>query len=113
MRLLVISVFALVFAELAVAHSGGTDRYGCHAGSRPYHCHGDGSPSRGGDEPSSLKEKEAGCDIKGNIGRGGERIYHVPGGQYYSRTIINTSRGERWFCSETEARAAGWRRALR
>lgn len=21
------------------AHSGGTDKYGCHAGSRPYHCH--------------------------------------------------------------------------
>ena len=27
----------------ADAHSGGTDAYGCHAGSRPYHCHGGGS----------------------------------------------------------------------
>ena len=24
-------------------HSGGTDEYGCHAGSQPYHCHGGGS----------------------------------------------------------------------
>ena len=23
----------------ADAHSGGLDRYGCHAGSKPYHCH--------------------------------------------------------------------------
>ena len=25
--------------KTAFAHSGGTDKYGCHAGSRPYHCH--------------------------------------------------------------------------
>ena len=24
---------------------------------------------------------------------------------------INTSKGERWFCTESEARAAGWRRS--
>ncbi len=53
------------------------------------------------------------CRIKGNIGRDGRRIYHVPGGQYYDRTRIDTSRGERWFCSESAARAAGWRRSRR
>ena len=53
------------------------------------------------------------CRIKGNISRSGKRIYHVPGAQYYDRTRINTSKGERWFCSEAEARAAGWRRAKR
>ncbi len=26
-------------------HSGGTDANGCHAGSRPYHCHGGGTPA--------------------------------------------------------------------
>ncbi len=52
------------------------------------------------------------CRIKGNISDSG-RIYHVPGGYYYDRTRINTSAGERWFCSEAEARAAGWRRARR
>lgn len=53
------------------------------------------------------------CRIKGNISRSGKRIYHVPGAQYYGRTRIDTSKGERWFCSEAEARAAGWRRAKR
>jgi endonuclease YncB( thermonuclease family) len=51
------------------------------------------------------------CDIKGNVSRKGERIYHVPGQKWYSRTRITTSKGERWFCSEQEARAAGWRRS--
>jgi endonuclease YncB( thermonuclease family) len=48
------------------------------------------------------------CPIKGNISRSG-RIYHLPGGATYDRTLIDESRGERWFCSEDEARAAGWR----
>ena len=52
------------------------------------------------------------CAIKGNISRNG-RIYHVPGAEHYDRTRIDTSKGERWFCSEAEARAAGWRRARR
>ena len=52
------------------------------------------------------------CRIKGNISRNG-RIYHVPGGKYFRRTQIHTSKGERWFCSEAEAREAGWRRSKR
>jgi endonuclease YncB( thermonuclease family) len=52
-----------------------------------------------------------GCDIKGNINSKGERIYHVPGGRSYANTAIDTARGERWFCSEAEARASGWRPA--
>jgi endonuclease YncB( thermonuclease family) len=55
----------------------------------------------------------SGCRIKGNISRSGERIYHMPGQRDYERTQINTAQGERWFCSEAEARAAGWRRANR
>jgi hypothetical protein len=54
------------------------------------------------------------CVIKGNISIGsGERIYHVPGQQDYQSTIIRPEYGERWFCSEGEAQAAGWRRAGR
>lgn len=53
-----------------------------------------------------------GCDIKGNVSiNSGERIYHVPGQRYYSETRIRPEYGERWFCSEAEARAAGWRRS--
>lgn len=54
------------------------------------------------------------CNIKGNISYyGGQHIYHMPGQEYYSETRINLLKGERWFCSEAEARAAGWRRARR
>lgn len=48
------------------------------------------------------------CLIKGNISQNG-RIYHVPGSPSYDSTKIDESKGERWFCSEAEARAAGWR----
>ncbi|NJK72650.1 MAG: thermonuclease family protein [Synechococcaceae cyanobacterium SM2_3_60] len=52
-----------------------------------------------------------GCAIKGNINREGERIYHTPDSPWYDRTVITPSQGERWFCTEAEAQAAGWRRA--
>jgi len=53
---------------------------------------------------------KSGCAIKGNIsGRG--HLYHVPGMRSYEATRINTRKGERWFCSEAQAKAAGWRRA--
>jgi endonuclease YncB( thermonuclease family) len=56
--------------------------------------------------------KSGDCNIKGNVSvNTGERIYHVPGGKYYNPTIISASKGERWFCSEAEAQAAGWRRS--
>lgn len=52
------------------------------------------------------------CDIKGNISvKNGDRIYHMPGQKYYAETRINAGQGERWFCSEAEARAAGWRKS--
>ena len=50
--------------------------------------------------------------IKGNVGfDSGERIYHVPGGEFYEEAVINPSYGERWFCTEADAIAAGWRRS--
>ena len=52
------------------------------------------------------------CRIKGNISSGG-RIYHRPGQENYAATGIDEARGERWFCTEAEARAAGWRAARR
>lgn len=50
-----------------------------------------------------------GCGVKGNVNARGDKIYHMPGSASYEETVIDESRGERWFCSETEARAAGWR----
>lgn len=51
----------------------------------------------------------AGCPIKGNVNRDGARIYHAPWSPWYDRTKIDEAAGERWFCNETEALAAGWR----
>jgi endonuclease YncB( thermonuclease family) len=50
-----------------------------------------------------------GCPIKGNISRKGEKIYYTPWSPWYSRTKIDEDKGERWFCDEAEALAAGWR----
>lgn len=52
-----------------------------------------------------------GCAIKGNISSHGH-IYHMPWSPWYDRVKIDEARGERWFCSEAEALAAGWRPAL-
>jgi hypothetical protein len=61
----------------------------------------------------AAQEAPDGCPIKGNINREGERIYHTPwGSQWYERTKITEASGERWFCDEAEALAAGWRAPL-
>lgn len=68
----------------------------------------------GGVSLDSLKAMApgSGCNIKGNISiETGERIYHVPGQTYYRETVISPRYGERWFCSEAEARRAGWRKS--
>jgi len=57
---------------------------------------------------SAKQEAPEGCPIKGNITANG-RIYHAPWSPWYSRTSINPGKGERWFCSEADAVAAGWR----
>lgn len=49
-----------------------------------------------------------GCPIKGNV-NGGKRIYLLPWSRGYERAKVSEGRGERWFCSEAEARAAGWK----
>jgi endonuclease YncB( thermonuclease family) len=53
----------------------------------------------------SARASEA-CVIKGNRNSRGEWIYHLPGRPYYAQT-----RAEEMFCTEEEARAAGYRRS--
>jgi hypothetical protein len=54
------------------------------------------------------------CNIKGNVSiESRERIYHIPGQWDYVSTNIRREYGERWFCSEDDARDAGWRKAGR
>jgi micrococcal nuclease len=56
-------------------------------------------------EDNSLTEN---CTIKGNINSSGEKIYHVPTGVFYDRTIP-----EECFNTEKEAEAAGYRKSKR
>ena len=49
-----------------------------------------------------------GCAIKGNITKNG-KIYHMPWSPWYAQIKIDADKGKRWFCTEAEALAAGWR----
>lgn len=62
--------------------------------------------------PEIVRTSRGGCVIAGNVSANG-RIYHLPGQRDYASVRIDPSRGERWFCSEAEARAAGWGAARR
>ncbi|KAG2493941.1 hypothetical protein HYH03_007871 [Edaphochlamys debaryana] len=62
----------------------------------------------GGDPPPPCPTGPA---VKGNISAKGEKIYHVSGGRYYDSTRIDLKDGEKYFCSEAEAVAAGWRKS--
>lgn len=58
-----------------------------------------------------VSDAKVSCKIKGNINQEGEKIYHMPGQRFYSFTIIDTKSGEKWFCSENEAKKKGWRKS--
>lgn len=60
-----------------------------------------------GFDASSFDQQDSQCLIKGNINREGDKIYHVPSGRYYSQT-----NPEEWFCSEKEAKQAGFRKSM-
>lgn len=48
------------------------------------------------------------CIIKGNISLDtGNKIYHLRGMEDYESTVIDSFKGEKWFCSESEAIANG------
>lgn len=60
-----------------------------------------------GFDSDAIEETEPGdCDIKGNISRDGNKIFHLPGSHSYEQT-----NPEEWFCSEQEARDHGFRSA--
>ena len=54
----------------------------------------------------------SGCPIKGQVA-GTARTYVLPWGPDYERVRVNPTRGGRWFCTEAEAIAAGWKVAGR
>ncbi len=70
----------------------------------------DGAEGRPSERASAAPPpRRARCAIKGNINGDGERIYHTTESPSYGATVIDEAGGERWFCTEAEARAAGWR----
>ena len=59
-------------------------------------------------DPSDDQESNTSC--KGKIkGNANSKIYHVPGGAYYDKTQDNIV----WFCSASDAEAAGYRASKR
>ncbi len=58
---------------------------------------------------TAKKAAPQGCPIKGQISRN-ERVYVVPWQPAYRSVRVRADKGERWFCTETEAQAAGWKR---
>lgn len=70
------------------------------------------SPSRSPSPITSIAKPE--CTIKGNISIDtGNKVYHLRGMEDYESTVIDPASGERWFCTESEAMANGWRKASR
>ncbi len=53
-----------------------------------------------------------GCPIKGFV-RASSKLYTLPWSADYDRAKVRTNRGERWFCSEDEAKAAGFQLSSR
>ena len=52
------------------------------------------------------------CNLKGNYDADSNRnIYYFPGCAQYEFTIVEKDEGEKWFCSEKEALAAGYLRS--
>lgn len=61
---------------------------------------------------AAKRQAPDGCPIKGRI-RDGEKVYLLPWEADYARVRLSPKRGERWFCSEADATAAGWRNGTR
>lgn len=66
--------------------------------------HADGKDSAVKKQEGEVPQTDSDCLIKGNINSKGEKIYHTPDSPSYKIT-----KPEKWFCTEKEAQAAGFR----
>ncbi|MGE7986102.1 thermonuclease family protein [Lysinibacillus fusiformis] len=55
------------------------------------------------EDKSNTNNNKGSCEIKGNINSKGNKIYHMPGQRDYKNTVA-----EEMFCTEEEAKAAGF-----
>ena len=62
---------SVAFPGASLSHSGGLNAEGCHAGSKPYHCHRVQNPTRQNSPPVKMSRS---------------RICHAKGTRYYHQT---------------------------
>lgn len=73
----------------------------------------EGTQTETNNQNQTAEQPTGDCTIKGNISSSGDKIYHMPGQQFYDVTQIDTSKGEKYFCSREEAEQAGFRASQR
>jgi endonuclease YncB( thermonuclease family) len=56
---------------------------------------------------TAKRQAPDGCPIKGVV-RASSKVYALPWSDTYANAKVRPERGERWFCSEDEAKAAGF-----
>ena len=61
-------------------------------------------------DPGDPKAADRDCNVKGARSAAGDRVYYVPTDPEYQQITIDPARGGRLFCSDEEARLAGWTR---
>ncbi|ACY14856.1 endonuclease/exonuclease/phosphatase family protein [Haliangium ochraceum] len=59
---------------------------------------------------ANAAQSAEGLRIKGNVSRK-RKLYHLPSCPSYAKVRIDPDKGERWFASERDAQAAGFRKA--
>lgn len=79
--LIIVALSAPALPSVVLAHSGGLDANGCHAGSRPYHCHRAQTPAPRTTTRSGCNSNYSGCvpnasdvDCAGGGGNGPEYV---------------------------------------
>lgn len=67
-------------------------------------------PSQAASLSQAAGQSDNNCSIKGNISANGH-LYHLPNCPAYDQVQIDENKGEKWFCTEEEAKKAGWEKA--
>jgi endonuclease YncB( thermonuclease family) len=61
-------------------------------------------------DPSHKVTARRDCNVKGTLSAAGLRVYYVPTDPEYQQITVDPKHGGRLFCSDEEARLAGWTR---
>lgn len=90
--------------QIAKDEEAGIWQYENYSTDRGFNSEAFGQESSGNSRPSTEEPLDGDCEIKGNINRNGNKIYHMPSDSSYEQT-----NPEEWFCTEKEAQDAGFR----